>query len=98
MMARDRRYTTVKNLITAGYIHAFREIFETLPKSVVAKDLGMNNTRFTRLIENVDQFTLEELFLFAGFLEIENLTLMNLVLHQYLADKDKKIKKVKVKG
>jgi len=97
-MARDRRYVTIRNLIQGGYIKSFREIFDTLPKSVIAKDLGMNNTRFTRLIENVEQFTLEELFLIAGFLEIDHSTLLGLILQQYLADKDKKIKKVKTQG
>src|SRR5207245_336902 len=43
-------------------------IHHTLPKSVVARDLGMNNTRFTRLMQNVEQFKLEELF----FVEINN--------------------------
>jgi hypothetical protein len=90
-MAKDRRYITVKNLITAGYIKSFREIFETIPKSVVARDLGMNNARFTRLMNDVGSFTLEELFRLSVFLEIEGSIIVNLTLQQF--DIDKKARK-----
>jgi hypothetical protein len=88
-MAKDRRYTTVKNLITAGYIKTFREMFDTLPKSVVARDLGMNNARFTRLMDNVDQFSLKELFIIASFLEVDEMVVLNLVLQQHATNKKK---------
>jgi hypothetical protein len=93
MMAKDRRYGTVKNLITGGFIKSFGEIFDILPKSVVARDLGMNNVRFSKLIANVDLFTLKDLFHFATLLEIEELVLLNLVHQQHLAKKKSKIKK-----
>jgi hypothetical protein len=93
MMAKDRRYTTIKNLITGGYISSFREIFDTLPKSVVARDLGLNNVRFSRLIENVEKFVLKDLFQLAGLLEIEEMVLLNLVLRQHMAKKKTRIKK-----
>ena len=92
-MTKDRRYTTIKNLISAGYIKSFREIFDTLPKSVVARDLGMNNIRFSRLIDNVDQFLLRDLFRIAAYLEIDELILVNLVYQQYATDKKSKKKK-----
>jgi hypothetical protein len=93
-MSKDRRYTTVKNLISGGYIKTFREIFDTLPKSVVARDLGMNNVRFSKLIQNVDQFVLKDLFRFAAYLEIEEMVLFNLVFQQYHLDKKTKKKKI----
>jgi len=89
-MAKDRRYITVKNLIAAGYIKSFREIFDTLPKSVVARDLGMNNMRFSRLMDNVDQFLLKDLFRFAAYLEIDELVLINLIYQQYSIDKKRR--------
>ena len=92
-MARDYRYTTVKNLIAGGYIKSFREMFPTIPKSVVARDLGMNNGRFTRLMNDVKKFTLEELYRLAGFLEIEETTMLTLVHEQYLSDKKKRFRK-----
>ena len=92
-MAKDRRYTTVKNLISGDYVKSFREIFDTLPKSVVAGDLRINNNRFSRMMENVDQFTLEDLFLLASLLEIDQTKMLDLVVRQY--HEDKKIRKEK---
>ncbi len=92
MMAKDRRYTTVRNLISAGYIKTFREMFDTIPKSVVARDLGMNNARFTRLMDNVDQFSLKELFIIASFLEVEEMVILNLVLQQHAVNNKSKKK------
>ena len=91
MMVKDRRYRTVKNLISGGHIKSFREIFDTLPKSVVARDLGMNNTRFTRLMNNVDLFLVKDILRLASLLEIDDMVLINLVHQQYKGDK--KVKK-----
>ena len=82
-MAKDRRYITIKNLIDAGYIKNFMEIFDTLPKSVVARDLGMNNRRFTRLMNNVGQFSIIELLIFASLLEVDKIVFLKLVLQQH---------------
>ena len=83
VMAKDRRYITVKNLIESGYIKSFMEIFDTLPKSVVARDLGMNNRRFTRLMNNVGQFSIIDLLIFASLLEVDKIVFLKLVLQQH---------------
>jgi hypothetical protein len=93
-MSKDRRYTIVKNLITAGYIKTFREVFETLPKSIMARDLGMNNTRFTNLMNNVDGFFLRDIIRMAVLLEISETTMYELIWQQYTIDKKSKKKKV----
>ena len=90
-MARDARYTTIKNLIDAGYIKSFRDMFPTIPKSVVARDLGMNNARFTRLMNDVKRFTLDELYRLSGFLEVDETTVLRLVHEQHVMDKKKKL-------
>jgi hypothetical protein len=89
-MAKDKRYTTAKNLITAGYIKSFREIFDTIPKSVVARDLGVNSMRFNKLIKHVDRFSLKDLFLIASFFEVEERVMIDLIYQQYLIDKESK--------
>lgn len=93
MMEKDRRYTTVKHLISGGHVKTFREIFDIIPKSVVARDLGMNNMRFTRLINHVEQFLLKDLFRFAIFLEVDNMILLEMINRQYWADKENKKKR-----
>ncbi len=68
-MAKDKRYTTAKNLILGGYIKSFREIFNVVPKSVVYKDLDMNNVHFNDLFDHVDKFILKDIFRIAVLLE-----------------------------
>ena len=84
---KDKRYTTINKLINANCIHSFREIFDTLPKSIVARDLGMNNLRFSRLIHNVDQLFLSDIFRIAALLEIKEELMIEMVYAQYVADK-----------
>ena len=93
MMVKDRRYAVVKNLIDTGYIKSFGDIFNVIPKSVIARDLGMNNLRFSKLMKNVDLFLLRDLFRLATFLEVEETVLMNLIYQQYVIDKKNKKKK-----
>lgn len=95
-MSKDRRYIIVKNLISTGFIKSFHEIFTVLPKSIAARDLGMNNTRFSGLLKKVDDFLLKDIFLLASFLEIEDKILLDMVYQQYkVAKKSKKIPMIK---
>jgi hypothetical protein len=92
-MAKDRRYNTVKNLIVGGYIKNFIEIFDTLPKSVVANDLGFNNVRMTNLINNVDRFMMKDLLKLASLIEVDGMEIIRLVYNQYVLDNKNKRKK-----
>lgn len=98
-MIKDKRYKSVKNLIESGHITLFREIFDTLPKSVVYKDLGMNNDRFTNLMNNVELFLINDLFRIAELIETEKRKILEVAYNQYVAD-NKNIKRVKknIKG
>jgi hypothetical protein len=92
-MPKDRRYITVKNLISAGYIKTFREIFDTVPKSVIAADLGFNNDRINNLMANVDRFIVKDLFKLASLIEVEEIEIMKLICNQHTVDKKGKRKK-----
>ena len=86
IMAKDKRYTTIKNLISGGHIKSFREIFDTLPKSVVYKDLGMNNKRFNRLMYNVEEFVVLDLFRIADLIGTNKKNILDLIYSQYIED------------
>jgi len=88
---RHKGYLRVNQLVTAGYIKTFREIFDTLPKTVVARDLGMNNTRFSKLIMDVDNFILKDLFTFASHLDLDKKVILELLLEQYHRDKKERL-------
>ncbi len=93
VMAKDKRYTNVKNLFSAGHIKAFREIFDVIPKSVVARDLGMNNVRFTKLIKNVDRFVVKDVNRIAKLVGVDEQEFMILLMKQHVADKASKRRK-----
>lgn len=93
-MSKDKRYSTVKNLISGGYIKSFQEIFDTIPKSVVYKDLGMNSARFNKLLSNVEGFVVKDLLRIAELIEVDGKVILDLVYIQYTqAKKSKPIKK-----
>ena len=91
-MAKDKRFKTVKNLITAGYVKSFPEILETVPKTVVAHDLGMHHQTFAKLIKYPDRFTFKDAFRIASLIEVDDLTIINLIYNQYATGKNLKRK------
>lgn len=88
-MEKDKRYTTVKVLIETGTIKSFPEIFETIPKTVVASDLRVNYTHLTKRLNNSEEFTLKELATLADLIGIDSLILIGMVL-KYMKKKGKK--------
>ena len=82
-MAKDKRYTVIKNLVTGGYIKSFEEIFETLPKSVLYKDLGMNSARFSKLLKQPELFILKDLFRIASLIGTDEKIILDLVYGSY---------------
>ena len=81
---------TVKKLITLGQLDSFEEIFDIVPKSVVARDLGMNNMRFSKLISDLGRFMLQDLHRMADFIEVDGTILVMLADNQFMANKKRK--------
>lgn len=86
-MAKDKRYRVVKNLIEGGFIKSFQEIFDTIPKSVVYKDLGMNSVRFNKLLSKVENFVLKDIFRIAALIEVDKKLLLDLVYVDHIQHK-----------
>ena len=89
-MGKDRRYNTVKLLIETGHITEFSQIFEHIPKSVVANDLGTNYNRLARLITHTEQFTLEELVTLGSFFDVDSKALVDLAFNQLIRKRVKR--------
>jgi len=47
----------------------------------------MNNVRFSRLMDNVDEFSLKEIFLMAFLLDINESVMLDIVLQQRARDR-----------
>jgi hypothetical protein len=92
-MAKDKRYMTVKNLISGGFIKTFREITDTLPKSTLAKDLGMHHQTLSKLLDNPEGFTFKDTFRIAALIEVDEMSIITLVYRQCEADKKTKKKR-----
>ncbi len=86
MQTKDRRYATCRSLIKCGEITVFREIFDTIPKSIVALDLGKHNIAFTRLINNTQLLRLVDISKMASLLEIDDRVMLELIMKQSDAD------------
>lgn len=86
-MTKDERYLGVKQLIESGHITEFKQIFTFLPKTVLAGDLGTNNNRMTRLINNVQEFTLGELDRISQLIDVPYDAISQLVNNQFKKSK-----------
>jgi hypothetical protein len=92
-MPKDKRYNTVKNLITGGYIKSLSEILDTVPKTVVARDLGMHHQTFDKLIKYPERFTYKDTFRIASLIEVDELVIINLIYNQCVIERKIKRKK-----
>jgi len=84
---RDHRYDLIKPMIESGKILSFNDIFKYIPKTVVAKDLGKKVDRFNTLMSRVEEFMLSDLFIIAGFFEIDEDDIVRLVMIDYKKNK-----------
>jgi hypothetical protein len=92
-MVKDKRYDTVKKLIKGGYIKSFSEVLENIPKTNVARDLGMHHQTFGKLINSPEKFALEDAIKIASLIEVEDMVVIQLIYNQYLQEKKPKRKK-----
>ncbi len=92
-MTKDPRYKTLKVMIETGNIPSLEEIFNIVPKTVVAADLGINYTRFLARVSKPAEFTLDELIRLAKLIEVDNKTFVNLILTDIENKKTSKKKK-----
>lgn len=69
-MVKDPRYNLIRPKYKRQEIKLFSDIFRTLPRSLVAKDLGKEKGRFNELIENPNEFTWSELKKFSSNCEM----------------------------
>jgi|GEM_PF-586851 len=83
MMMRDQRYQSIKPLFLKNKIQTFRDIFNVVPRSVVASDLGKENDRFMELTGNMGEFTIQELALIGNFCSLTLSEMFTLVANEY---------------
>lgn len=92
-MIKDKRHKTVRILIEGGHITDFSYIFDHIPKTAVANDLGIHFTRMDKMVKNVGEIKVNDIFLFAGYFEIDAKLLFELIYTQRTAKKSSPLRK-----
>jgi hypothetical protein len=87
MAAKRTGYETIKVLVEAGHIKQFDQIFDTVSRTNMAKDLGMNYQTFIYRLNRPIAFTLEQLIAIANLIGIERRVIIDLVIKQVDAKK-----------
>lgn len=85
-MRRDPRYKKIANQFATGKISSFRDIFDTLPKTVVKVDMGMHHLTFSKRLNHPETFTLKEMVQLASLIGVSEMVLIDLIYKQYVAD------------
>ncbi|TDX02197.1 hypothetical protein [Dinghuibacter silviterrae] len=67
---KDRRYKFVASLWRTGEMKTFYDIFDIVPRSTVAADLGINYERFTRKVFEPEGFSFREIYRLSFLLDI----------------------------
>ena len=88
MRQRDHRYGYIKLLLADGKIQSFGDIFDHVPKTIVANDLGKNVHRFTELMNRIEKFTLEELLQIGTYCKLTSTETLKLVNAEYIKQKN----------
>ena len=79
---KDKRYSTIKVLVETKNIKQLSDIFDTLPKTVLAKDMGMNYGRFLRKTKELELFSLKEIYSIADLINVDRGLLLDVIHEQ----------------
>jgi hypothetical protein len=90
---KDQRLITVGKLIRHNEVTLFRQVLDTIPKTPLAREMGMKPERMNRILDEMDLFTMREIFDLAELFEVKPSALITLVLNQFDADNKMKRKK-----
>ncbi|AXY73385.1 hypothetical protein D3H65_05060 [Paraflavitalea soli] len=60
-MHTDVRFKTVRDLINTRSITAFEQIFDTIPKSMIARELRKNTSRIDDIIQRPEELRYKEI-------------------------------------
>ncbi len=82
-MDKDKRIKTVKILIGTGDITEFGQVFDHIPKTTVAKNLGYHFTRMAKMVEDVNEIRAKDIFLLSSYFEIDAKVLFDLIYNQH---------------
>jgi len=81
-MASEKRAEIVKNLIDKDALKEFQDIFLYVKKTDMARQLGINYTRFLNLVKNPKRLRYEETYTLAHILGVQARAISDLIHNQ----------------
>jgi len=81
-MHKDSRYLAVKQALENKEVIYFNDIFQRLPKSIVAKDTGIGIKRMNSLCKDARKILLGDALLLANLLDVNPLLITDIVARQ----------------
>ena len=92
-MVKDRRYNTARKLINANALSSFSELLDTIPKTTLARDLGMHHQTFEKLLNDPLQFRFHHAVAIATLIEVEEKKIVDLIYFEIRGNrKNRKVK------
>jgi hypothetical protein len=76
---REKKYLVVREMIKAGEVKTFGQIFYYIPKSVLSKDAGISYDKFERIKKNPRLMSVSDLLIIARLLHFKPTTLFEMV-------------------
>jgi len=78
----NKKFEKAKDLFDNGLIKEFKDLFDVVPYTVVAKKINTNHARFKAKLENPISLKLYELKQIADILNIDAVALFTIVLQE----------------
>jgi len=85
---KDDRYQDIRNMFNTGDIKMLKDIFEFIPRYVVASHLGIKRQRLGRLINQVENFQVRELLELGGLFDLSIKDILHLTAQSYAKRKN----------
>jgi hypothetical protein len=89
-MVKHTRTDIIKPLIESGHIKEFKQIFQYVPKTAVAQDLGIHFNRFNNFMEKVSEMRMSDMYLLCSYFEIDPHKMFELIDTQHRKMRNKK--------
>lgn len=80
---KDDRYQDIRDMFNTGDIKTLKDIFEFIPRYVVATHLGIKRQRLGRLITQVENFQVRELLELGGLFDLSVKDIFQLTAQSY---------------
>jgi hypothetical protein len=80
---KEKQYLSLKALFESGSVKRMKDIEKLFP-TMVAKDLGMNHSRYTNKLFKPEQFTFKQILKFSILLDVNPKLLSDIILAELL--------------